>query len=254
MENRINHPPIRCFVIEDEPIIYFWIKKVLSKYDFVTICGHASKFSDAVNGIRDVKPELILADVILEDCNIFDILPEVIHEMEFHVIFMTSFEEYALKAIKFNAVDYLLKPLEEENLIGAIEQFQREKEKKVQNYKSLIEYLTVPNIKKRISLPFQNFTELIELDNIIYLEADINYSLVYLKDSKPILVSKTLKEFQQLLAPEVEFIRIHQSYLINLNHVKKIIRTKLPQVVMSNGDVVNVSRSNKKVFLDRFSI
>ena len=242
---------ITCFLIEDDPIILNWLKNQLAKFSDIELCGFASNQKDAIQGIRKEKPELILADIELEDCTTFDILEQLNSSSEFGIIFISSFEHYALKAIKVNAIDYITKPIDSSALRNAIDIFTKDKKQKIQQLKSLLSYIENRSQQKRIAIPMNGYTELVNLEDIIYFEANTNYCYIHIRDTKPVLIAKTLKEFEQKLSDNSDFIRIHQSFMINANHIKKIYKAKQPQVMMQNGEVLSISKSKKASFFEK---
>lgn len=242
---------IKCFVIEDDPIILHWLRDTLAQFENIQVCGFASNRQEAIDGIQSTQPELLLTDIELDDCTTFDVLEALDSSFEFGIIFISSFEHYALRAIKANAIDYITKPVEEKDLRSAIDLFVKNRPQKIDQLKSLMSYLQQDKKKKRIPIPMNGYTELINLDDVFYFEANTNYCYIHIKDIKPVLVAKTLKEFERQLSNNNEFIRIHQSYMINSNHIQKIYKTKLPQVMMRNGKTLSVSKSKKAEFFER---
>ncbi len=220
--------------------------KVEEEFPSLLIVGTASNTDEAFKGIQKTLPDLILTDIELGSGTIFDVLDDL-ENLEFGIIFITSYEKYAIKAIRLSAIDYLEKPIDLDQLRTAIQKFSKNNTQSNQ-IKNLLAHLNLNNSVKKLAIPTENYVELIDVDSIIYIKADINYCHVYAEDLKPILVSKTLKEYDLLLSDNPSFIRIHQSFLINKNKVRKIIKTKLPQVIMSNGDTLNVSRAKKAEF------
>ncbi len=242
---------IKCFVIEDDPIILNWLKNTLVQFQDIEVCGFASNQKDAIAGIHNTKPELLLTDIELDDCTTFDVLEALDVSLEFGIIFISSFEHYALKAIKANAIDYITKPIDPSDLRKAIDLFAKNRVEKIDQLKGLLSYLEQGKKKKRIAIPMKGYTELVHLDDVLYFEANTNYCYIHIKDLKPVLVAKTLKDFEKQLSNNSDFIRIHQSFMINANHIKKIFKSKIPQVMMSNNEVLSVSKSRKAVFFER---
>ena len=242
---------IRCFLIEDDPIILNWLKTTLANFEDIHLCGFASNKQEAIHGIQASQPELLLTDIELDDCTTFDVLELLDATLEFGIIFISSFEHYALRAIKANAIDYITKPIDAKDLRTAIDLFSKNRQQKVNQLKNLLSYLGQNKKKKRIAIPMNGYTELVNLDDVIYFEANTNYCYIHIKDVKPVLVAKTLKEFEKMLIDNNDFIRIHQSYMINSSHIKKIYKAKQPQVMMKNGEVLSVSKSRKLEFFER---
>lgn len=242
---------IKCYVIENDPVALLWMKKTLASFADVFVCGYATSKEEAIKGIKKEAPDLLLADIELDDGLSFEILEALPKSLEYGVIFITSYNQYALQALKLNAIDYITKPIDKTTLRETLDLFVANQEQKMRQLKNLLSYLDQKKEKKRIALPLEGYTELVDVDTIIYFKAEVNYCKVFIKDEKPILVSKPLKEFDNYFKENEAFFRIHQSYLINTSQISKIIKTKLPQVVMTNNDVLNVSRSNRNEFLEK---
>lgn len=243
MENKI-----KCFIVEKDPVLLFQIKKILIGFEDIEICGFATSKNSAIDNILKQKPTIVIAGIELDDCTFFEILDSTQSQVNFKIIFLASDETHALDAVRVNADDYIMKPLD-------ADYFSRTFKTSLDIVKNDLNRAKKNNLiqqsetKKRIAIPMKEYTEFINVEDIIYFQADINYCYIYLKDKKPILVSKTLKNFDVNLVDNNEFIRIHQSYLININHIKRIIKTRLPQVAMSNGAILSVSRGRKSEFV-----
>jgi two-component system LytT family response regulator len=169
----------------------------------------------------------------------------------FELIFTTAYDHYAIKAIRFSALDYLLKPIEIEDLQAAVRRAEEKRNKPAssQQLELLLENLvSKKNVHRRIAIPTTNGLQFIKVDDIIYLEASVNYTHLYLTGKNKYTVSRTLKDFEDILSEET-FLRIHNSFIINKNYVEKYIRGEGGQVVMSNGVVLDVSKRKKAEFL-----
>jgi two-component system LytT family response regulator len=184
--------------------------------------------------------------VQLPDGSGFDIL-ELLPNLNFKIIFVSAYDKYAIDAFKFSAIDYLLKPVEPDLLIRAIEK--SKKEDKLQSMEGKLNVLLSnrKNIEK-IALPSSNGLELVKVNEIIYCQADSNYTLFHLLDGQKILVSRSLKEYDEILSSQ-GFYRIHQSYLIKLSFVKKYLKGEGGTVILENGKELDVSRRRKEGFL-----
>ncbi len=239
--------PTSCFIIEDDVLALNWlVKNVVKECPWIEIVGTATNVEDAVVGINNTKPALLLTDIELDPGSSFEVLDQL-ESYEFGIIFITSFEQYALKAIKLSALDYISKPVDMDELKGAIEKFtkNRQQQHQIQN---ILAHLNFNRQPKKLAIPTEQFVELVDVTSILYFKAEVNYCRIFFEDQKPILVSKTLKEYDTLLSNDTNFVRIHKSHLINKNKVKKIIKARLPQVMMYNGDVLDVSRAKKSTF------
>lgn len=244
---------IKAVIIEDEKKSAEALAQLLQKNcPDVTILGKVENVKDAIESVRNLKPELIFLDVMMPDGSGFDVL-EKISDLKFDVIFTTASEKFAVKAIKYSALDYLLKPIDAEELKAAVKKVQDRKNiiSPEQNLQSLLE-----NIKKsdeqysKITLPAGNAYEVVLVKDIIRCEANDNYTNVYLAGGKKFLVSGTLKHYEELL-PEKDFVRAHHSHLINMNHMTRFLKEDGGYAMMSDGSKVEVSRRKKEEFLKR---
>jgi len=212
----------------------------------VEVVGEANSVVTAVKLINEKKPDILFLDIELGDGTGFDIL-EICKDLKFKVIFITAYGSYGIKAIRFSAFDYLLKPVIPEELQGAIERY-KETEIKFDR-KASVDYL-LSNIKgnkpkfNKIDLSFEDKTIFIELDDIIQCKSDSNYTIFHLKDKTTHTVSKTLKEYENLLS-EFGFIRIHNSHLINIKHLKEFFKND-NYVKMSDGSEIQVSTRKRE--------
>jgi two-component system LytT family response regulator len=185
----------------------------------------------------------------------FDLL-EVLQPATFSVIFITSHESYALEAFKVNAADYLVKPATEESLIAAIRKVQERRGKiSLQALASMVTQMTTPMIQprglKKVAVATASTLEFITITDIVYCESESNYTTIHRSNTKPLVISKTLKIMEDLL-PKEEFYRVHNSYLINMNHVDRFAREDGGYLVMSNQARILISRNKKDDFLARF--
>jgi two-component system LytT family response regulator len=178
--------------------------------------------------------------------NGFEML-EQLHEINFHLIFVTSYDAYALKAIRFSAIDYLLKPVDREELQTAVQKVVKRMQVPLpEQLKIILEKIQHPaSASNKIALPTMEGLQMIAIESIISGEADDNYTTLHLKDNKKIVVSSTLKIIEELLEDH-SFIRIHRSYLVNLKEIEKYMKADGGYVVMSDGSQIYVSRNKKE--------
>lgn len=242
---------LRAVIVEDERHSRETLKNLLEEFCVdITVIGTAANVNDAVKTIKELKPDVVFLDIELQTGTGFDVLGQVSH-LNFEVIFTTAFEQYAIKAIKFSSLDYLLKPIDLDELQRAVNKAQTKKNKAV--YKKQLETLMLnlksqkPNLNK-ICLATSDGFEFIEINDIIYCKAEGSYTIFKLKNSEKLLVSKNLKEYENLLL-EQGFMRVHNSFLINLKEVKKYMKADGGYIIMTNNDTVSISRSRKVDFL-----
>ena len=238
---------IRAVIIDDEKNVREGLYGIINKYcPNVEVLGLASNAHQGIELIAETKPDLVFVDVQMRGMTGFDMLKEI-GEVDFDVIFVTSFDKYALKAIKYSALDYLLKPINIAELQIAISKFDRGRKEQVS---SLLENLNNPGGKHKIAIKHSRGIRYANEDEIIRCQADGNYSTIFFQDSTNLLVAKTLKEFDELL-PIDTFFRVHQSHIINLHFVKAYHQGRGGDLEMENGDMINVARSRKKDLLNR---
>ena len=208
----------------------------------VIVLGEANSVKTGIDLIKKSKPDIVFLDIELEDGTGFDIL-EHFDKITFKTIFITGFDSYGIKAIKFSALDYLLKPVDPDDLVKAIKKY---KESEVQpDVKANIDFLleNIRGIKpgfKRIALNSADKVNMVNIDDIIRCESQSNYTLFYIKGGEQILVTKSLKEYENLLE-EYSFVRVHHSHLINLNYLKEFVKIDGGYAVMTDKSTVPVS-------------
>ncbi len=243
---------LRTIIVEDELRGRNALKALLITMPAVKFIGEASNVSDARQLIENKEPDLVLLDIEMPYKNGFDLLAELPNRT-FDVIFTTAYDTYAIKAIKFSAMDYLLKPINPEELQVAIEKTiekRSQNDHKPQNQiNNLLENLrTINKQNLKLSLPTAEGSIFIPVDEIIRCESDANYTRFFvLSELKPILVSKTLKDYEDLLQG-YGFCRVHHSSMINLKHIKKYIKGEGGIAVMIDGAEVEVSRRKRESF------
>jgi len=204
----------------------------------------------AIERIDTLQPDLVFLDIEMPIMNGFLMLQEL-HYKNFELIFTTAYDHYAIKAIRFSALDYLMKPIEIEELKAAVKRAGDKKEHQNTNYQLellLENMLPKKNMQQRIAIPTIDGLQFINLTEIIYLEANVNYTYFFLSGNKKYIVSRTLKDFEDML-PGDTFLRIHNSYIINKNFAEKYIRGEGGQVVLSNGVTLDVAKRKKAEFL-----
>jgi two-component system LytT family response regulator len=243
---------LKTLIVEDEARGRSALKTMLSEINEVLLIGESPDVEDAIIKIKIHNPDLILLDIEMPFKNGFDLLA-ALPNRNFDVIFTTAYDSYALKAIKFSAIDYLLKPIDPEELKLAINKT-IEKRKQIQHQSNLQMNNLLDNLKTinkqnfKLSLPNASGSIFVPINEIIRCESDANYTRFFLEnEAKVILVSKTLKEYDELLT-DFGFCRVHHSHLINLKFIKKYIRGEGGTVVMLDGTEVEVSRRKKEIF------
>ena len=242
---------LKAIIVDDEPYCCEALATLLEEFAEVevkTICQNAV---DALDSIKKYSPDIVFLDVEMPRMNGFEML-EQLPEVNFEIIFTTSYDQYALKAIRFSAIDYLLKPVDSEELSKAIQKVIQRTEKPIaQQLEILMQKIHQPSTPiGKIAMPTMEGLQMIHVDSIISCESDSNYTILKLKNSKRIIVSRTLKEIEELLE-EHSFIRVHRCYLANLNEVEKYIKGEGGYLTMSDGSSIDVARNRKEVLLKK---
>ena len=247
---------IRALIIDDEEHCIEGLQNLLvhDHENFVEVTGSAKTVRDGIGAIALLRPDLVFLDVQIGEKTGFDLL-RALPEINFEIIFTTAFEKFALQAIRFSALDYLLKPIDPDDLDIALMKLSNEKARKYTVDKiDLLLQNTYKNdgVFKKIIVPTISGFEFLEIGNIIRCESDNNYTTIYIKDKQKMLVSKTLKDFEELLSG-YSFFRIHNSHLINLSYIKTYNKGKGGSVILTDGTEVEVSSRRKDDFIARLS-
>ena len=245
---------LKAIIVDDEINSSSALKEKLQRHfpqvDVIAICDNGK---DGISAIENLKPDVVFLDIEMPKMNGFTMLQQLSYK-NFELIFTTAYDHYAIKAIRFSALDYLVKPIEIEELrqsLDRVEQKQRSApNQRLELLLTNFENKLHENIK--IAVPVADGLEFISIADIIYLEASINYTCIYLQDKRKYIISRTLKDFEDLL-PQDTFIRIHHSHIINKNCVEKYIRGEGGQVVLNNGTVLDIAKRKKASFLEAIS-
>ena len=215
----------------------------------VAVLGQADSVSSASELVRNENPDLVFLDIEMPEANGFSLL-ENFPEARFEVIFVTAYDNYAIKAIRFSAADYILKPINYHELKAAIGKVEQRIATKQQNLRlrELSRNIRQPD-NPRIGLPTGDRVEFTEVRKIIHCKGEGNYTHIFMEEGKHLLVAKTLVEFEELLS-EYAFVRTHKSHLVNLNHVVAYQKTDGGILELSNGDRASISRRRKEKVAD----
>lgn len=243
---------IRAIIVDDEPNCLDVLATLLQRYcPEVTVVATCPSAEDALTVIAKDNVQLIFLDIEMPHMNGFELLQQIPRQ-DIQVIFTTSYDQYALKAIRFSALDYLLKPVDQEELQEAVRKAnQRLSPALPQQLEILLQKLNSPSRQiDRIALPTMEGLQLLPVDAIISCASSSNYTILSLKDNQRLIVSRTLKEIEEMLS-DYSFLRVHHSHLVNLNETRKYIRGEGGQLIMSDGSSVDVSRSRKDELLKK---
>jgi two-component system LytT family response regulator len=243
---------ITALLIDDDKHLRKGMKGLLERYTSeIKIIGEAESVKTGILAMEKHQPQVVFLDIHLSDGTGFDILEQVAKTNEKtrpHIVFITAHEQYALKAFKFSALDFLLKPVDPEELQNTITKI-----KGALSNNNSFEHidLLLENIRKkvdnfkRIALSNSDGIHLFEISDIIRCESQDNYTQFFIKNHKPLLISKTLKEYEELLT-EHGFERIHQSHLINLSYLKSYIKTDGGYVIMADNTNIPIAQRKKE--------
>lgn len=240
---------MRTLIIDDEQECRRATRLIAEKYcPNLQIVGEANSVTTSLKAIDELQPELVLLDIQMQDGTGFDLIKHY-ETIPFKIIFITSFDQYALQAFQLSALDYLLKPIEPELLIKAVHKAITVDVSHTIKQQVEIQLASL-QAKQRIALPTLEGLEIFNLDDIMYCESDSNYTMFYLKNNSKFMVSRTIKEYEDIL-PEKQFVRIHKSYIINLLFVTKYIKGDGGDIVLSNGVCLPIARLRKDKLLEK---
>ena len=242
---------LKIVIIDDEKNALEALEWKLNKYiENISVLVCQSPIL-GIETINTTKPDLVFLDIQMPEMDVFTVLEKVTYK-GFQVIFTTAHDEFALKAIKVSALDYLLKPVDKDELITAVEKATATSnvalESKLQNLLSSLNKQT-----HKINISADGKIYLLEQDDVVMLKSDKSYTTIYLKDKSKIVVSKTLKEVEKKFDFN-QFYRVHNSYLINTNHVKEYLKSFGGELIMSNGLTASISRNKKTELLTKLSL
>lgn len=246
---------IRTVIIDDEQHCTTRLAKLIAaSCPQLQIAGTANNIRDGIHSIKTLKPALLFLDIQIGDQTGFDLL-NALKEIDFDIIFTTAYEQYAIKAFKFSALDYLLKPIDTDELVQAVEKVVQKswKEETAKKLDALMENMQAINdLSKKIAIPTASGILFVPVCEIMRCEAKINYTEIFLTGNRKFTVSRTLKDFESLLS-EQHFYRIHSAHLVNLNFIKSYKRGKGGTVVLDDQTELEVSTRRKDSFLKKLS-
>lgn len=241
---------IRVLIVDDEIAQQEIMLRALSQRDDTEIVGVASNVEQGLAALYELNPQLVFLDIDLGSQTGFDLLNHA-EKRNFEVIFCTSHSEFALQAFKVSAIDYLLKPIDGDELEMAIKKYiSRVATPDIENTSlvNLLSNLQLPIKQQKLALPTSTGLIFVKTEDIMHIESNNALTVFFLSDSQQIVVSRTMKDCEEMLVQK-GFCRIHQSHLINLQHVKRYIKGEGGQVIMEDGSALEVSRRKKEEFL-----
>lgn len=244
---------IRTIIVDDEIDSIRVLRRLLENYcPTVTIVGTADGVETALPLIRSTKPDLLLLDIEMAQGNAFDLLNQL-QPVDFKIIFVTAFDNYAIRAFKYSAVDYLLKPVDIDDLVSAIGRVEEKAADHtvVQQMKILLENVGALQLpQQKMAIPTISGLIFISVQDIVRFEARGNYTSIFLVKGEPIMATRTIKDYEEIL-PETIFCRIHNSHIINLSRIRKYQKGRGGSVEMEDGSVIEVASRRREEFLRR---
>ena len=247
---------ITCIAIDDENHCIGTIEALLTKhFPQIKLEASCSNGLEGLKAITKLNPDIVFLDISMPIMDGLEMLSHISNP-GFQLIFTTAYDEYAIKAIKLNALDYLMKPIDQEEFVAAVNKAlekiedlkSSEKQGSNQNIKDLIASLNIKSKRERIPIPTMEGFQMVEVNDILFVEADGNYSKIHKKDNGLILVSKPLKETSKLLR-SFHFVRIHRQTVVNINHIERYVKGNGGYLVLTNGKHLDVSRRRRDAVL-----
>ncbi len=244
---------LEAVIIDDEQDSVKLLSLQLKMYcPQVRVVAECTSAEDGLQQIKTLKPSIVFLDIEMPVMNGFQLL-EKLGEINFSLVFVTAYDQFAVKAFRFSALDYLLKPIDGKDLKTAVEKAENKIWPQPQQLSLLKDRLhsVEKKLPEKIALPYQNGVIFTEIKNVLYCESDNNYTRVHTVGGNQYTVSKTLGDIQQVLE-ERNFLRIHRQYLINLDHIKKYVKGEGNYVIMSNNASLPVARNQKDKLIEKF--
>jgi two-component system LytT family response regulator len=246
---------IKAIVIDDEQHCVKALCNDLEKHchnvEVIDTCYSAK---EGIMSIKKLNPDLVFLDVEMPWMNGFEML-EILGDVNFSIIFTTAHDEFAARAFRISAVDYLLKPIDANDLKAAVQKVEKKLDEgnNLQHINNLLRNIKQPATEQKIALPQREGYEFVDISSIVYCEAEGAYTRLIISGRKPMLVSKALGDVEELLPPEL-FQRIHHSSLVNVSYISQFLRTDGGYVVLSSGEKLSVSKAKKETLMARLGL
>lgn len=244
---------LKAVIIDDEPDCVKLLSLQLKMYcPQVQVAATCTSSIEGLERIKEIRPGIVFLDIEMPVMNGFQLL-EKIGNINFSLIFVTAYDQFAVKAFRFSALDYLLKPIDGKDLKAAVEKAALRNWPQQQQLGLLKQQLhdSEKILPDKIALPYQNGVTFAEIKQVVYCESENNYTRIHTADGNQYMVAKTLGDIQQILE-ERNFLRIHRQYLINLDHIKKYVKGEGNYVIMSNNQSIPVARNQKERLIEKF--
>jgi len=245
---------MKAIIIDDEKRARMNLSILLEEYcPQVTVVADCENLSEGVKAIRRLQPDLVLLDIEMpghSGLELLDFFDE--NEVNFSIVFTTAYNEYAIQAFKFSAIDYLLKPINPDDLMQAIVRVEKQKQK-IESYKVLKSNIREDNCEK-IAVPSGNLLIFLNLCDIMYIKGDGSYSELFMADKSSHVVSRNLKNFEEIICSNPAFVRVHKSYIVNLNFVRAYNKSDGGSLDLKSGFQVPVSTDKSSQILDKIQL
>lgn len=247
---------LKCIIIDDETKDRENLKLLLKNYcPNAIVVSEANEPDGILNLLKNSEVDLVFLDIQIGPNTIFDIINDL-DNINFKIVFVTAYDQYAIKGYTYNAMDYLLKPVDKDKLIAVVDKtlsLKKEDQLKtgfLKEFKNM--YASIADSPK-ISIADSKGVHILEINDLMYCKSDGNYTTLYLSSGREILISKNLKQFEEKL-PYTKFLRIHKSYLINLNFVDILLKEQGGAVILKNGTSLPISRNGKKELIKKMNL
>lgn len=238
-------------IIDDEKHAIITLQHLLKKITDVEIVAAIQDSTQAKKQIETLRPDIVFLDIEMPELNGFELLNQF-EELPFKVIFTTAYDQYAVKALKLNALDYLLKPVEKQELEEAIEKYRKNELFSTSEQIAQVNKFNISQLSETLALSTQKGLFFIKIKEIMYLEADASYTQIVMQNGDKHLVTKPLSNFEEVLQDDSAFFRSHKSHLVNLNFIKQYVRGEGGELIMQDGKSMVLSRAKKLEFLSFF--
>jgi two-component system LytT family response regulator len=242
---------IKAFIVDDEEHCIITLKHILSRFKEVQLLGAEQDSIKATSSIKEYQPDLVFLDIEMPAMNGFDLLAGF-DRIDFKVIFTTAYDQYAIQALRLNALDYLLKPVAVSEVARCLEKYQQQELLTTSGQIHHLQRFNDQQLMDTIALSTQQGLLFVKIEDIVYLEASSCYTNIIMKNEERHLVSKTLANFEEVLEGSTVFFRAHKSYLINLRFIRQYNRGDGGEIIMADGSSIAISRNKKQEFLSLF--
>jgi two-component system, LytTR family, response regulator len=242
---------IKAIIVDDESNAIKNLKWELENFcQDIEVCDSFTDPVEAISAINYLKPDCVFLDIEMPEMDGFQLLSSLKYR-DFDLIITTAFDNYAIKAFKEHAIDYLLKPIDSDDLSGSVERVRANKSKNGLGFeiKQVLDSISPKPQRRKVAIPLSGKTIFVEQDEIIYFKSSGNYSEIYFKDHKNELLSKKLKDVE-LMIRNKNFFRVHKSYLVNINYIKEFVKSDGQYIVLAEGTTIPVSRTKRRELME----